>query len=67
MFPFCRSGSARASPLQSWDQLVQCKLVDVDRRANDLKLNLLEHDIGENRLIQRPPFVDEDLQSTPDA
>ena len=61
------AASGRSGSLQSRDQFVQCELADVDRRADDLKLDLLEHDIGENRLVQDPPFVDKDFQLTPDA
>ena len=53
--------------LQSWDQFDQCELADVGRRANDLKLNPLEHDSGKNRLIQDPSIVDKDLQLIADV
>jgi hypothetical protein len=53
--------------LQSRDQLVQGEFADVDRGADDLKLNPLQQKIGENRLVQDPSFIDKDFELASDA
>ena len=67
----CRRNSERYLPrvLLSYkrDKLVQCKFTDVDRGADDLKLNLLQQKIREDRLVQDPSFVDKDFELTSDA